>query len=71
MIGKLTEVPLREIWKNEAKDFTAWLEDNIDFVNEELETTLTIISREEDVGPFQADRGLILPHSLMLKGHKK
>lgn len=55
MIGKLTEVPLREIWKNEAKDFTAWLEDNIDNINEELETTLTIISREEGVGLFQAD----------------
>lgn len=55
MVGKLIEVPLREIWKNEAKDFTAWLEDNIDYINEELETTLTIISREEDVGPFSAD----------------
>lgn len=55
MIGKLTEVPLREIWKKEAKDFTAWLEDNIDYINEELETTLTIISREASVGPFQVD----------------
>lgn len=55
MVGRLTEVPLREIWKNEAKDFTAWLEDNIDYINEKLETTLTIVSREEGVGPFQAD----------------
>jgi hypothetical protein len=55
MVSKLIEVPLREIWKKEAKDFTAWLEDNIDYLNEELETTLTIISREKDVGPFQAD----------------
>ncbi len=55
MVSKLIEVPLREIWKNEAKDFTAWLENNIDYINEELETTLTIISREEDVGPFYVD----------------
>lgn len=55
MVAKLTEVPLREIWKNEAEDFTAWLGDNIDYLNEELETTLTVVSREEDVGPFHAD----------------
>lgn len=55
MVGKLIEVPLREIWKNEAKDFTTWLENNIDFLNEELEKTLTIVSREADVGLFQAD----------------
>ena len=55
MVGKLTEVPLREIWKKEAKDFTTWLEANIDFINEELDTTLTIISREGEVGPFFAE----------------
>lgn len=55
MISKLTEVQLREIWKNEAKDFTTWLETNIDSINEVLDTTLTIISKEEGVGPFSAD----------------
>ena len=29
-IGKLERVPLREVWKHEALDFTKWLEGNID-----------------------------------------
>ena len=28
-IGKLKRVPLREVWKHEALDFTTWLQDNI------------------------------------------
>ena len=33
-IGKLERVPLREVWKHEAYDFTTWLESNVDVVNE-------------------------------------
>jgi hypothetical protein len=28
-IGKLVRVPLREVWRHEAYDFTQWLQDNI------------------------------------------
>ena len=28
-IGKIKQVPLREIWKREDSDFTVWLENNI------------------------------------------
>jgi hypothetical protein len=30
MIGKIEKVPPRNIWKHEAKDFTSWLQTNID-----------------------------------------
>ena len=30
MIGKIERVPLRDIWKHEAYDFTKWFQDNID-----------------------------------------
>jgi hypothetical protein len=33
MIGKIERVPLRDIWKHEAYDFTSWLQDNIDVLN--------------------------------------
>lgn len=34
MVGKLERVSLREVWPHEAKDFTTWLEENIDVLNE-------------------------------------
>lgn len=54
-IGKLKKVPLREIWKNEARDFTRWLADNIDALNEALETSFTIVGTEREVGDFSLD----------------
>lgn len=55
MIGKLKKVPLREIWRNEAKDFTAWLAENVDTLNEALETNFSILSKEKAVGDFSLD----------------
>src|SRR3972149_7274008 len=55
MIGKLKKVPLREIWKNEAKDFTTWLSENIDALNESLEVNFTVVEREKVVGDFYID----------------
>ncbi len=40
MIGKITRVPLREVWKHEAYDFTRWLEENIDVVSETIDLEL-------------------------------
>jgi hypothetical protein len=54
-IGKITKVPLRELWKKEDKDFTGWLEKNIESLNEVLGFDITIESREEKVGPFRVD----------------
>ena len=33
MIGRIERVPLRDLWKHEAYDFTTWLQDNIDILN--------------------------------------
>lgn len=54
-IEKLLNVPLREVWENEAKDFSSWLFDNIEILGEVLDINLTAISKEENVGPFSAD----------------
>lgn len=55
MIGKLKKVPLREIWKNEAKDFTTWLSENIDALNEAMDMTFSVVEKEKDVGDFSLD----------------
>ena len=54
-IGKIKKVPLRNLWKKEDKDFTRWLEENIDYLNDILEFDISIESREEKVGPFRVD----------------
>ena len=54
-IGKITKVSLRELWHKEDKDFTMWLEENVEFLNEVLNFEISIDSREERVGPFKVD----------------
>ena len=55
MIGKLTRRPLREVWKDEAKDFTPWLVDNLDVLNEVLDLNLASAEREQTAGDFSVD----------------
>lgn len=55
MIGKIKKVPLREIWKDEARDFTTWLGENIDALNEAMGLKLVVTDIEKSVGPFSSD----------------
>lgn len=55
MIGKIEKVPLRNIWKHEAKDFTAWLQNNIDVLNQVLDFQITNVEREQSTGNFNVD----------------
>lgn len=54
-IGRIKKVPLRELWKREDTDFSAWLETEIDVLNDILDISITIEKREENVGPFRVD----------------
>ena len=54
-VGKLTRVPLREVWKNEATDFTPWLEENIEVLNEVIDLEITSADRERAAGDFSVD----------------
>lgn len=54
-IAKLTRVPLREVWKHEARDFSRWLELNIELLNEVLDLNLTFSEREGAAGNFSID----------------
>lgn len=55
MIGKLERVPLRDVWKHEALDFTTWLEENVDVLNELLDFELSSVEREKSAGAFNVD----------------
>lgn len=54
-IGKLERVPLRQVWRHEAYDFTQWLQDNIDVLNETISLTLVNVDREQAAGSFSVD----------------
>ncbi len=42
---------LRELWKREASDFTRWLADNIDYLNEVIDLDIAVQTIEGNVGP--------------------
>ena len=54
-VSKLKHVPLREVWGKEERDFTPWLENNLDGLGEKLEIELSIVEREKRAGPFEVD----------------
>lgn len=55
MIGKISRVPLRTVWKHEAYDLTQWLQDNIDVLNDVLDLNLSNPEREQAAGTFNID----------------
>ena len=55
MIGKIERVKLREVWKHEAYDFTRWLEENIDVLNDVLDISIVNVEREKKAGTFSVD----------------
>ena len=54
-IARLTPVPLRELWKHEALDFTSWLAENLDYLEEATGLTLSLVEQEASAGDFSAD----------------
>ena len=56
-LSKLVKVPLREVWKHEALDFTQWLAlpDNLALLGEMIGIELVDAKTEEGVGKFYVD----------------
>lgn len=54
-IGKLKQVPLRELWKHEDRGFSAWLEGNLDSLSEAIRLSLSDPQRGIKAGDFQVD----------------
>lgn len=52
---RLKPVPLRDVWRDEARDLTPWLADNLDSLSEALGIDLELEGTEVRVGPFSAD----------------
>ncbi len=48
-------VEVREMWPNEAHDFTPWLAGNLGLLGEKLGLDLELLAQEEPVGPYRLD----------------
>lgn len=55
MVGRVERVPLREIWRHEAYDFTTWLSQNIEVLNEVIDFEIQNIETEKSTGTFSVD----------------
>ena len=60
-LGEIKRVDLREVWPNEAQDFTPWLAENLDKLGEALGLDLELRASEAAVGSFSLD---VLAHDL-------
>ncbi|MBN1233295.1 MAG: DUF4268 domain-containing protein [Candidatus Coatesbacteria bacterium] len=56
-LSELKKRPLRDIWKDEGKDFTPWLaeEENLDMLGEEIGIDINLIQTEKPLGAYKAD----------------
>jgi hypothetical protein len=54
-IGTLRSVDIREVWKDEAKEFTPWLLNNVRNLSRELGLDLELHQAEHPVGKFSLD----------------
>lgn len=57
MLGKLKKVPLREVWKNEAYDFSKWLSkaENLKELGDTIGMDIVADETESPVGKFNVD----------------
>ena len=56
-LGRIRQVGVREVWLNEASDFTVWLvePENLNLLGNALEIELEFVKREAPVGRFRLD----------------
>ena len=49
-IGRMEKLPLRTLWPHEARDFTTWIAENMDFLGETLDTIFDLPKYYDELG---------------------
>jgi hypothetical protein len=55
VVQKISRIALREAFKHEAADFTRWLQENLDVLNDVIDLNLSNAEREKIAGDFNVD----------------
>ena len=55
MVSKLKKQKIRDIWKTEDRDFTPWLVENIELLNEDLGLNIQDLESEKRLDTFKVD----------------
>lgn len=55
MIGKIQRELIRTVWPHEERDFSRWLSENLDVLDDVLDFSLTEAMREQAAGDFSVD----------------
>lgn len=53
--GRIEQFDVREIWTDEAADFTPWLAQNLNLLGKELGLNLELVEQEKAIGWFYLD----------------
>ena len=54
-ISRLEILPVRQAFRNEAHDFTTWLESHVEALADRIGMRLSVVQREKEVGDFNVD----------------
>lgn len=54
-MGTITQVALTELWPREASDFTPWLAQNLQYLNDVMQMDLELVQIEARVGAYSLD----------------
>ena len=54
-VDRLSPVPIRDVWPDEARHLTPWLAENLEHISEALGMDLDLVGAEVQVGSFSAD----------------
>lgn len=56
-IARISKTPIRDVWPHEALNFTTWLQDNIDLLDDDLVVPIDpeSVKREQSAGSFAVD----------------
>src|SRR5262245_52895332 len=55
LVGRVKFEPIRDVFRDEARHFTTWLEQNLEALADRLGLKLSVVQREKAVGDFNVD----------------